>query len=150
MKTIRLSDSWKLAERTVFDAICNATDSAEGQQAYLGAVPDGAFNVWSLDSGGGDGRILWNETPTDMRMQAYIDGVFISRDSAQEFALCVIGALPILGVENVQCFRVASDGMPVIKTDFVPVKNDSKAERPLSRLSMKFDFVFRTTQAQED
>ena len=140
------ADSWAAAEADVFAALCTATSSAEGRQAYRGRVPDGSYNTWALDTFGGDGRTLWQSVPHTMKLDATIEGRFLARQSAQQFAMAVIGALPIRdpAESNVHVFRVAQAGMPVIEPETVPVANDSRRERTLYVLRMRFEFVFRT------
>lgn len=139
-------DSWALAELDVFQRLCTATSSEEGREAYRGAVPDGSYNTWALNTFGGDGRTLWQSVPSTIKVDATLTGRFLSRSAAQSFAMLVIGALPIRDPAdtNVHVFRVARDGMPTVEVQELPVSNDRQRTRDLHVLTMRFEFVFRT------
>jgi hypothetical protein len=88
-------ESWTVAERAVFDKLCQATGTVDRKSAFLGYMPDMA-NVWAFNSGGAGGneQTLWSTDITTMHMQASAIGRFVSRDACQRWAMSIVKAQP--------------------------------------------------------
>lgn len=140
---IDIADSWAMAERAAFDHLLATTSSAEGTRAFLGAVPEGAFDVWMFSTGGGAASMLWQAHPTDLLIDARVEGVFRERTGAQALTMLIAGALPLREVANIQCFRFAEDGFPEPVPDLVAMANDARAVRRVWRVSIGFELAFR-------
>lgn len=138
-----LDNPWKLAEDTVFEALCVATKTQARKNAFQGYMPP-VGNVWALKVGGG-GRVenTWTAPISELIMDADIEGMFLDRHLAQEFGLKVLQALPINRVANVQSFRLRAGGMPDIKFKDVVLGNETSA-RLMWTISIGCQIVFNT------
>lgn len=138
-----LDNPWSQAENAVFKALIAATGAEEKKTAFLGYLPP-VGNVWALKvGGGGDVRNTWTAPITELRMDADIEGIFLTRERAQLFALSVLEALPILRTSNVQCFRLKTGGMPDVKFKEVTFANEERA-RIVWSVSIGCEIVFNT------
>jgi hypothetical protein len=134
---------WKLAEDTVFGILVAATGATAKHNAFQGYLPP-AGNCWALKvGGGGDVRNTWTQPITELHMDSDINGLFLTREKAQEFALKILGALPILRVANVLTYRMKTGGMPDIRFVFDRLANEEK-ERVLWPVEIGCEIVFKT------
>lgn len=119
--------SWVDAENTVMEALCKATGSVEGKQAFRGYLPP-MVNVWALYTGGpgGNEQTTWPANVVSLHIKSRIEAAFAKREHAQVFAMQVVKALPILNNENVQNFRISMGGFPEPVADYVPIANEDK------------------------
>ena len=137
-------NSWVDAENTVFLALCKATKSVEGQQAYRGYLPP-RINVWALFTGGqgGNEQTSWTPDIVSLHFGARIETAFVKREHALIFSMQVLKALPILNSGNVQCFRVRMGGYPEPTPDFIPLANEDK-KIPAWLMTINCELVFNT------
>lgn len=140
-----LQNPWKQAEEAVFKVLVHATGHEAKKTAFLGFLPP-VGNVWALKvGGGGDVRNTWTAPITELRMDADIEAIFTDRTKAQEFALEILNALPILRISNVQCFRLKTGGMPDVKFKEVTFGNEEKP-RLVWSVSIGCEIVFNTVE----
>lgn len=136
--------SWGDAEKTVFQKLCAATHSTEGQQAYRGYLPP-RINVWALHTGGqgGNEQTTWSPNVVSVHLGARIEASFAKREHALIFGMQVVKALPILNEGNVQNFRIRQGGFPEPTLNYVPLANHDK---DVAAFEMKIDceLVFST------
>jgi hypothetical protein len=138
-----IDNPWKKAENAVFKLLCTATGTEAKKNAFQGYLPP-AGNVWALKmGGGGDVRNTWTAPITELRMDADIEGMFLERERAQQFALKVLQCLPIMRVENVQMFRLRTGGMPDIKFKDVTMGNETDV-RIVWTVTIGCEIVFNT------
>lgn len=143
---IDIADSWALAERAAFEHLLGATGSTEGKNAFLGALPEGSFDVWMLTSGGGDAQTLWQDTPTDMLTTVRVEGVFRERSGAQRLTMMIVAALPLRSKLNIQCLRIAEGGFPEPVPDRMALANDAAPGRRVWRAEIGMEMAFRLRQ----
>lgn len=140
-----IDNPWGQAEDAVFDALCLATGCQAKKNAFQGYLPP-IGNTWALKvGGGGDVRNTWTAPITELRMDADIEGIFLERERAQQFALKVLQALPISRIKNVQMFRLKTGGMPDIKFKDITLGNESSA-RLVWTISIGCEIVFNTVE----
>lgn len=136
--------SWAEAEMIVFNAICKATGTTEGKQAFRGFVP-AMVNVWGLYTGGqgGNEQTGWSPDIVSVHFGAKIEAVFTQRENLLMFTMQVIKALPIANVGKVQCFRIRQGGYSEPVPDLIPLANsDQKAT--VWTISLGCELVFNT------
>lgn len=119
------SESWTNAERVVFQKLMDRTKTVEHKSAFLGDLPAGLIQVWAFNSGGGRADNTWGGCFSGLILNATIDGRFKTRASGQAFAMDVLAELKattnMKHIQNIQWFRLASNGMPQVTPDvFVP------------------------------
>lgn len=118
-----VSGAWAAAERIVFKRLLTICQGVEGTNAFLGSVPVGSLNTWSLAvSGGGGGEITWNNPPVSVNVNALISGIFEDRARALGLAELLVASLPILADGHVQCFRLQE--FPTVGVDYIPIADD--------------------------
>lgn len=140
-----LDNPWAQAEDAVFKRLCEATGTEPKKNAFQGFLPPVA-NVWALKvGGGGDVRNTWTAPIYELHMDSDIEALFLERAPAQKFALKILQALPILRVENVQCFRLRLGGQPDIKFKDVQLANE-QSERYVWTVSLGCEIVFNTVE----
>ena len=140
-----LDNPWKQAEDAVFEKLLVATGTEEKKNAFQGYLPP-IGNAWALKvGGGGDVRNTWGGNITELRMDADIEAIFLERARAQVFAMKVLQALPISRIDNVQCFRLRTGGMPDIKFKEVTMGNEEKP-RLVWTCSIACEIVFNTVE----
>jgi len=140
-----LDNPWKQAEDAVFVQLLKATASTAKKNAFQGYLPP-VGNVWALKvGGGGDVRNTWTAPITELRMDAEIEAIYQERARAQEFALKVLQALPILRIANVQCFRMRTGGMPDVRFKEVTLAN-MDAPVIVWSVSIGCEIVFNTVE----
>lgn len=140
-----IENPWGQAEDAVFKALVSATGTEAKKNAFQGYLPP-VGNTWALKvGGGGDVRNTWTAPITELRMDADIEGLFLERERAQQFALKVLRALPIMRVENVQVFRLKTGGMPDIKFKDVTLGNETST-RIVWTVTIGCEIVFNTTE----
>jgi len=138
-----IDNPWKKAENAVFKLLCLGTGTEAKKNAFQGYLPP-AGNVWALKmGGGGDVRNTWTAPITELLMDADIEGMFLERERAQQFALKVLQCLPIMRVENVQMFRLRTGGMPDIKFKDVTMGNETDV-RIIWTVTIGCEIVFNT------
>jgi len=125
--------SWADAERIVFDMLLTKTGATEGKNAWLGMLPPGVTNCWSLNTGGGDARSTWagDGCYGSLRIGGEIRGRYQVRADAQKLASQLIDLLSekknFFHIKHLQWFRIASGGMPTVQSDtFVPANSQGK------------------------
>jgi hypothetical protein len=135
-------ESWKSAERLVYEKILTATASVDKRNAFLGFLPP-APNVWMFKTGGGDDvRNTWDLQPRELHMNAELAGQFTERTAAQAWAMKAISALPIKeGI--VQCFRLRLGGLPNPVPEVVPIGNENQ-QAFLWVITLGCEIVFNT------
>lgn len=136
-------DSWTLAENTVYAALVAASSAnpkGKKQNAFIGYLPAGGYNMWALIiGGGGSAAHTWNTRAARCWMDATIEGIYATRATAQQISLKLISAMPIKHSQNVEIFRMKSNGMPSI----TPVPDD--AGHLFWQLKIDCEIVFATT-----
>jgi hypothetical protein len=117
------STSFTNAKATVFGLLLTATGTTNGKNAFNGYLP-AAFDVWAITfGGGGDVRNTWNQKPpTELHLNADIEGVFRDQDAADLCGMQIIGALSMMRLKKdgtaatgsddilIQCCRMRSGG----------------------------------------
>jgi len=141
---MNFDNAWVEAESTVFNALCKATGSVEGKQAFRGYIPP-IVNAWALYTGGpgGNEQTTWAPDVVSVHIAARIEAAFAQRPHALVFSMQIVKALPILNSGNVQNFRIKMGGFPEPQADFVPVANEAKKVLAWT-LNMQCELVFST------
>ena len=137
--------SWPQAERRAFEKLVEATDSAEGRNAFLGRNP-GVVNAWHFESQPindiGE-SVLFSKDIQTMGIPYRAECAFLKREDCQTWMMRIMRALPLINDEesNVACFRHRSIG--TITPGTVTFKNEEKTVSVWS-LEIGFDLVFVT------
>lgn len=140
-----LKNPWKMAEDAVFEKLCLATASTAKKNAFQGYLPP-VGNAWALKVGGG-GEVVntWTAPITELMMEAEIEGIFLERARAQEFALNLLNVLPIRRIANVQMFRLRAGGLPDVKFKEVKLAN-TENEVIVWSVRIGCEIVFNTVE----
>jgi hypothetical protein len=128
-------NGWTKAELEVFKELLSATGAREGNNAFLGAIPDDMVNVWALDTGGGEAEMARLQCYGSEVLSAEIFGVFTDRSAAQDLVGRIKGRLSgknnLNGIGNLQWFR--------------PLQNaviTQNLEAQVTELSWSFEMIF--------
>lgn len=141
-----LENPFEMAENCVFKYLCEATGSELKKNAFIGYLPP-VGNVWALKiGGGGDVRNTWTAPITELRMDAEIEAIVLSRERAQLFIMKILQALPLMRRDNVQMFRLRQGGMPDIRfRDDIVMPNENE-KRFVWSVSIGCEIVFNTVE----
>lgn len=165
--------SFTAAKRLVFETLVRGIGPLatlpgwkceEGRNAFLGYLPP-CFDVWAITFGGG-GTVAptWNvKGPSELHLNADIEGVFREMDVADEVGMKLVSSLAIFRVDRagasvpsgtvcfVQCFRLRSGGQidvfldPRVIANEGPMKQDGSREAiPVWILKIGCELVFNT------
>jgi len=110
---IKDAGAWATAEQTCFDHLTTSVEVSGGITAFMGEIPEGAYNCWMFEISGGAEPFDY-EFNTFMpggcghwRMNAQVIGRFIERADAQFLGGILRKVLPIAqdGLDNIYWFR---------------------------------------------
>ena len=119
MAAITDNDLWEQSENTVFEWLCTQTGCTNGDNAFIGRVPESLVNAWyfALGQDNSDEPLdfEWNvDTPGadgQWMMPAKVWGRYIKRAEAQQLGTILKTKLPIQSVlEGI--YRVRTRGTP--------------------------------------
>lgn len=141
---ISFETSWAEAEGAAFAHLCTATGTESGKGAFLGKNP-GVINAWhfaGLPIQTADEALLAADLPS-LAAPCYAECRFLRRDACQQWAMRVIGGLPLVNAEdsNIALLRVREIGE--IQPDQYVVANE-KDPVTVWTLRITFDLVFAT------
>ena len=137
--------SWPQAERRAFEKLIEATDSAEGRNAFLGRNP-GVVNAWHFESQPindiGE-SVLFSKDVQTIGIPYRAECAFLKREDCQTWMMKIMRGLPLHDDEesNVACFRHRSVGTIIYST--VEFANEQKSVGVWT-LEIGFDLVFIT------
>ena len=146
MPTTTLENAWPTAEKICYDKMVTATAAKDGETAFLGMLPDGAFNSWGFWSGEGRADLTWGQNFNNFVGVGNLLGRYQKRADAQSAAGKITNMLKttqnVANVGNVQWFRFADGGMPTVVDDLWAV---SEAKAILVwRLNITFEMVYHS------
>jgi len=112
-------NSWANAEEHCMEFLSKKiSGSALGQNAFVGELPTGAYDVWMFAITGPSGSDFLAEcTGTTRNMEAVLEGIFLVREEAQMIEQQVRTSLPATTIENVP--RLAQTAEASLVRDFI-------------------------------
>jgi len=123
------SNSWANAEENCMSFLSKRISGSEiGQNAFIGELPVGAYDVWSFAITGPSGSDFLGEcTGTTRNMEAMLEGVFLVREEAQFIEQQVRTSLPVITIDNVS--RLAQTAEASLVRDFIENNEGENALR---------------------
>jgi hypothetical protein len=118
-----MANSWTTAERNLFDYLLTVfTADIEDTTAFIGEYPP-AFNdedidyLWfvSIDGGGTPDDVGAGVAYCGMNAAARFEGIFESRETAQEYGIAVKNLLPLASGTVVNVFDLRLESEPSIE-----------------------------------
>ena len=145
MPNVNAERAWELAEKSCFLYLIQATRTLLNRDAFLGRLPDGAYDSFMFTTGGGGTHALVQPGARPQncwRMDAMLTGIYRERGTAQRIAGLVRNALPADNdadnLDGVQLFRWT--GEPTIEPDTIATPRGE--ERDVWRLEYPLELVF--------
>ena len=149
---VDFTEAWQIAERTVFDRIVERTGATEGASAFCSdLLPPGILNAFSFATGGGSARHTWagGGMWCSLRVGGALTGRYHTRAQAQLLAGQIMDLMRETSnfneVRNIQWFRMAEGGMPVVAVDTFQVARSNAPPKLCHMLTMGFELVYNTS-----
>lgn len=137
-------DAWSDAERAAFEYLCSVTGTQPDVSAFLGEI-DGVMDSWYFvnDVQNRGGQVNFAPAPHSTFVLPYVlVATFSSRRALQRFVMAVFQACPVRSVGNLDCLRLAEDGIGAIQLGSKIFYNESDP-RAYWQVTLSFDMVIR-------
>lgn len=146
------SQTWLNAENACFDWLLAKLDGTTGQNAFLGAIPNGMVNAWAFGFTGGPDAVLSRSpgqyTPCAWELEAEWRGVFTSRENALAYVGVLMDNMPAGGnhgantIAYVQTMQVLRP--PSVQSEWIEVAN-SNQQTQVTLISLTLRVVVNRT-----
>lgn len=137
-------DAWTDAERSAFEYLCSVTGTQPDVSAFLGEI-DGVMDSWYLanDVQNRGGQVNFAPAPHPTFVLPYVlVATFSSRRNLQRFVMRIFQSCPVRSVGNLDCLRLAEDGIGAIQLGSKVFYNETEP-RAFWQVTLSFDMVVR-------